>query len=105
MAALIEIMQEFFQKATNLENAFYENLKNLAVAAVTNYAEEQADVDQNEEAAPSAGSDGDHSSDEEGLSDDEEQVDAYSILLSSTDTMMEVGIPCAVSCYSWQDLF
>jgi hypothetical protein len=94
MTSLIEILQDFFQKATTLENQFHEQLKTLAVAAVTNFEEEQGDLEGSDQRDPAAASDGEGSDDDNadnGLSDDEEEpIDAYTVLLGSMDSMMEV---------------
>ena len=47
-----EILQDFFQKATTLENQFHEQLKTLAVAAVTNFEEEQGDLEGSDQRDP-----------------------------------------------------
>ena len=90
MTSLTEVMQEFFQAAINLENKFHEELKNLAVAAVELFADEQANAALESENKERDNQNSDGSDADEALSDEEETVDEYTQLLSSLDSMIEV---------------
>jgi len=80
MTSLTELLQEFFQKAMNFANKFYESLKELAVTTITAHLEEHGDM------SPSFDLMADGA--DEGL--DAPAVDSYLLLLSNVDAMMEV---------------
>jgi hypothetical protein len=73
MGLVLELLQEFFQKATGHANRFYESLKDLAVNTIAAYEPEAVDP-----VLPS----------EDGV--DQGPSDPYLHLLSNVDAMMEV---------------
>lgn len=88
MSSLVELLQEFFQKAMNFANKFYDALKDLAVMAIADNSEEQGD------SSPALAAD--VGLEESGL--EGPPVDEYLLLLGNVEAMMEVRLfelPCA----------
>lgn len=82
MTGLTDLLAEFFQKAMNHANKFYDSLKDLAVTTIADYGDDPAN-----EAPDSSMQEGD----EEGAeSSKKEPVDEYAVLLSNIDALMEV---------------
>jgi hypothetical protein len=109
MNSNVEVFAEFFQKAMNLANRFYDSLKDTAVTAVTQYLEEQGGGNEGggkgggEGKGGGGGGKNDNESsaavnnmlaqvdnNEEEDEEDALEGDNYVALLSNVDTMMEV---------------
>jgi hypothetical protein len=108
MNSNVEVFAEFFQKAMNLANRFYDSLKDTAVTAVTQYLEEQGGGNEGggKGGGEGKGGGGRGKNDNESSAavnnmlaqvdnNEEEDEDAlegdnYVALLSNVDTMMEV---------------